>query len=400
MKPKDLALLVILTALAPTAAADLHLRGAWLQGTQGPGAALARFDLDDQSGGFSVRIDSQGLSGPVTGAFLRDGAGNTLAQLGAIGPATGVAYGAASLDAAALALFRLGEIKLVVATAQHPQGEIDGPLSLLPLSRSFVLTPGQVARGHSSTATGTGFLSVSLAGEAGFSGQLHGLTGAITSVEIRSNAWYGEAGELLATITAFGSPSPGTITFFGTRANLSESQLAALRHGMAYAWVATDAFPAGELRGQMAPFDGQVGDVYCPAMPNAVASSGATLQAFGSPRFADDDVVISASGLPANKLVLPIAGSSTGHVFSPATLGGLLCVGGGSFRRLSSLAGLSDAQGNFQARVDLDGVGGVGAQAALPGLQAGDRLNLQLWYRDASSPAHANLSSSVSVLLF
>lgn len=397
MKPQDFAFLVALAALAPTAAADLHLRSAWLQGGQSPGAAIAHFDLDDQGGGFSVRIDSQGLSGPVTGAFLRDRAGNTITPLGATGPATGVAFGAANLDAAALGLFRLGEIELVVATAQHPQGEIDGPLHLLPLSRSFQLTPGQVAAGHASTATGSGFLSVSLAGEAGFSGQLHGLSGAITSVEIRSNAWHGETGDLLATITSFGSPSPGTITFFGTRSDLSESQLAALRHGLAYAWVATDAFPAGELRGQMTPFDGQVGDVYCPAMPSSVASSGAALHAFGSPRLADDDVVISASGLPANKLVLPIAGSATGHVFAPASLGGLLCVGGGSFRRLSSLAGLSDSQGHFQARIDLDG---VGAQAALPGLQPGDRLNLQLWYRDASSPAHANLSSSVSVLLF
>lgn len=384
----------LLTLLVSTAArADVHRGLAWLQGATGPAFGLANFDLDDETGVISIVADVQGLSSQLLEGRLVGASGEVLCTLVPVaGGAT--AFGAAGLTPAQVADVFGGATRVVVATQGFPQGEIDGPIG--PGGAEAFSAPfsgAQVVPPVAGTAHGTGYVSLTVFNGCAVSGQLHDLVGTVSSIELWRAAWLGEQGTLVTTIQAIGNPSPNTVTYSQTFPTPSPELRRDLRDGMCYVLVRTSAHPQGELRAQLrAP---TLGDDYCAGRPNSVSIVGARLSLIGSPLAAANEVTARATNLPAGKLVLPIVGFGTGHVFDPGGRGGMLCVAGAGVGRLGLHAGLSSPQGTFDRALDLSSFPAGGIQhSAAPGM----RLNVQLWYRDPQGPTPANFSSAVSMM--
>lgn len=381
-------LFVLLASAA--ARADLHRGVVWLEGSNGPSVGLAHFDLDDETGVFSAVVDVQGLSSPSFEGRLEDAAGQVLCTLAPVAGGS-VAFGTAALSATEMASVFSGQARLVISTPSFPQGEIDGPVGAGGL-KSFgaPFAGSQVVPPVVGPASGMAYASISVSNGCSVSGQLHNLVGSITSIELWRDAWLGEQGTLVTTITSIGNPSPGTFTYSQQFPAPTPELRRDLSDGLCYVLVRTSAHPQGELRAQVRPHT--LGDNYCDGRPNSVAIIGARLSLTGSPRAADNDIVARATNLPAGRAVLPIVGLATGHVFQPGGLGGMLCVSGAGVARLGQHAGVSTAQGTFDTPLDLSLVGTP--FAAAPGL----RLNAQLWYRDPAGPTTTNLSSAVSIV--
>ncbi|MFT4540921.1 MAG: hypothetical protein ACI841_004559 [Planctomycetota bacterium] len=123
---------------------------------------------------------------------------------------------------------------------------------------------------------------------------------------------------------------------------------------------------------------------YCQAAPNSVGS-GATMSTTGSASVAANDLVLSASGMPATQPGLFYFGDMQVQL---AFGNGFRCVGGTTVRL--GVNG-SDVSGNASKALDL---------TSLPGgalIQAGDTVNMQYWYRDpAGGGASFNLSDAVT----
>lgn len=372
------------------ARADVHRGHAWLQGSNGPAFGLANFDLDDETGAISITVDVQGLSNNRFAGRLEGAAGEVLCTLVPVAGGS-VAFGIAALTPAAIASVFSGQTRLVIATPNFPQGEIDGPIGAGGLeSFGAPFSGSQVVPPVVGPATGMAYASISVSNGCSVSGQLHNLAGSITSIELWRDAWLGEQGTLVTTITTIGNPSPGSFTFSQQFPTPTPELRRDLSDGMCYLLVRTSAHPQGELRAQVRP--PSLGDNYCNGRPNSVAILGARLSLTGSPRAAANDLVAHGTSLPAGRAVLPIVGLATGHVFNPAGLGGMLCVSGVGVARLGQHAGLSTAQGTFETPLDLSLLGAP--FSAAPGL----RLNMQLWYRDPAGPSTTNLSSAVSLV--
>lgn len=381
----------LFTVLACAAAhADVHRGQAWLQGSNGPAFGFANFDLDDETGVISVTVDVQGLSSNRFEGRLEGAGGAVLCGLTPVAGGT-AAFGTAALTPAQVIDVFAGATRLVISTPSFPQGEIDGPIGAGGLeSFGAPFSGSQVVPPVVGPATGMAYASISVFNGCSVSGQLHNLAGSITSIELWRDAWLGEQGTLVTTITTIGSPSPGSFTFSQQFPTPTTELRRDLSDGMCYLLVRTSAHPQGELRAQVRPVS--LGDSYCNGRPNSVAIIGARLSLTGSPRAAANDLVAHGTNLPAGRAVLPIVGLATGHVFNPAGLGGMLCVSGAGVARLGTHAGLSTAQGTFDTPLDLSLVGAP--FAAAPGL----RLNAQLWYRDPLGPSTTNLSSAVSLV--
>ncbi len=393
MKSNLLRSLACLALLAAPALADVHEGHCWLDSLSSPGFGFARADLDDESGVVTVLADFQGLSGPLALGRLVGASGETLCTISSQGTAGGVAFGTALLSPADQTQVLLCGTRLVLDTALHPQGEIEGTLSVNLVNYNYELSPAQVSAGHASSATGTGFVMEGLLDEAYFSGQLHGLQGTLTSIEIHRGAWYGQSGPLLLPVTSIGHPNPSLVTFDALIATPTTEERRDIHDGLCYVLVRTTLYPEGELRGQIRPLS--LGDRYCEGRPNSASVNGAWVSLAGSPLAADNNVRLQGFDLPHGKVVLPLIGFGTGHAFSPGGLGGVLCVAGAGVGRLNSNVGLTSAQGTFDAQLDLSGfsIGG-----SVQSLQPGMRLNLQLWYRDPQGPTASNFSAAVSAM--
>lgn len=391
---RNAALPAFLGLLLPAAAhADLHHRSVWLQGAAGPAFGFADYDLDDESGVISIVADVQGLSSELLEGRLVGASGEILCTLPPVAGGATV-FGAAALTPEQVASVFVGATRIVIATSNFPQGEIDGPIGaggLIALTAPF--SGAQVVPPVAGPAHGSAFGSSSVNGGASVSGQLHDLVGAITAVELWRDGWLGEQGTFVTSIQTLGNPSPNTITFSHIIPTPTTELRRDLHDGLCYLLVRTSAHPEGELRAQLRR--PTLGDDYCTGRPNSVSTWGARLSLSGSPRAAANDVTAHAVNLPAGKIVLPIAGLGTGHVFDPGGRGGMLCVAGAGVGRLGLHAGIASAQGTFDTALDLSGfpIGG-GLQSAAPGM----RLNLQLWYRDPQGPTSANFSSAVSLV--
>jgi len=389
-KTLTLTALALACALSQAARADVRTAGAWMQNSQSSGFASARVDLDDEALTVSVMIDFQSLNGACTGGRVLGASGRTLCVLSAPASATGFAFGAAAIDAAAMTELLQGLGSVELSTTVLP-GELTGTLGFGTLSYVFPMTTAQAPQAPQSSASGNGYVFAPPLGGASFSAQLHNLQGSVTSIEVRRGAWYGDTGPLLMPITTIGQ-SGSLVTCSGSLASLTTEERRDLSDGLCYMLVKTTAFPEGELRGQIRSI--WLGDEYCPGRPNSVAFVGARLHVDGSPLAQDASVRLHGEFLPPNKVVLPIVGLGTGHVYAPTTLGGVLCVAGAGTARLGPYAGLSSGGGTFDAQVELNGavLGGL-----VPALAPDVRLNFQLWYRDPNGATTTNLSSAVSM---
>lgn len=379
----------LFTVLSFAAAhADVHRGNAWLQGSSGPAFGFANFDLDDESGVISLTVDVQGLSSNRFTGRLEGAGGVVLCALNPVAGGT-VAFGTAALTPAQVMDVFVGATRIVIATPSFPLGEIDGPIGPGGVeSFSAPFSGAQVVPPVVGPASGTAYTSLTMTNGCGVSGQVNGLVGSITSIELWRAAWLGEQGSLVTTISAIGNPSPGTFTYSQLFPTPSPELRRDLHDGLCYVLVRTSTQPQGEVRAQLRP--PTLGDSYCAARPNSVSIMGARLSLTGSPLAAANDVTAHGTNLPAGRSVLPILGLGTGHVFHST---GLLCVAGSGVTRLGAHAGLSTAQGTFDTPLDLS-LPGTPFSAA-PGL----RLNAQLWYRDPLGATSTNLSSAVSLLL-
>lgn len=139
-----------------------------------------------------------------------------------------------------------------------------------------------------------------------------------------------------------------------------------------------------------------VGSQYCAAPTPNSTGVGATLEAFGDPLRAADNLTLIASDLPPNTFLLFITSLTSGSSPGPGGSMGTLCVGGsigrfvapGQIRR-------SEQNGVASLQIDLDelpqGVGTVSGQA-------GQTWHFQGWYRDlVGGMPTANFSSAVAV---
>jgi hypothetical protein len=384
---------LLATILSATASADVRRGTAWLQGPQSQGFGTAEVDVDDETLVVSVIVDFEGLSSACLGGHLLGQGGETLCTLDLAGGGDTV-FGTAALTQAQVVAVLSGQSHVVLETTAQPQGEIDGSVSGdVWKNFSYPFSPAQVVPPQTSVATGTGFVALSAFGEAGFSGQLHDLQGAITSIELWRDAWFNDPGTFVTSFTSIGFPSPGFVTFHGTIPSLTPELQRDLADGTCFVIVRTSLFPQGELRGQMRP--PTLGSTYCTGRPNSVSIWGARLSLEGSPIAAANDVVLHASSLPAGKAVLPILGFGTGHVFNPGGLGGMLCVAGAGVGRMGTHAGVASTEGTYDVALDLArfGIGG-----SVQTLQPGMRLNLQLWYRDPQGPTPSNFTGAASVV--
>lgn len=371
--------------LATHAAADVHSRSYFVF-VQGTGAfANAYVDYDDATGAVSAWADYAALPTALVSVDL-EGTSGSLLSLTHPGGTAGFAFGTGALDAAGAQDFFAGATELVFRTAGNPSGEIVVSAFFGSLfTHESTLTAGQVTGAPPSLGVGTSFLTVDVAGDAQLSGFASGLTGQVTDVEVRGPAYFGVDGPLIASGAVLGN-NGFSDTFFLDWTPADAQALAELKDGLVYVLVKTDAFPQGEIRGQITA--SVLGTPYCPPRPNSVQFNGAGLSATGSVLAADNDLTLNGAKLPKGKAVLPVVGISTGHLFN---LPGTLCIAGGSFGRISSAIGLASQSGTFSAPIDL---------ATLPfgAVQLGDTLNFQLWYRDVVQGVQTtNLSGAVSI---
>jgi hypothetical protein len=297
----------------------------------------------------------------------------------------------ASLPQVVIDQVLLGQTRVVLGTVQNPLGEIDGEIPVnLDLSVNFELSPQQLSPPAISNASGTGYALVGIDGATAFSGLLTNLQGTLTSIEIHRGAWLGQQGTLLLLVNAIGNPNPSTISFNAFLPKPEADVHRDLHDGMCYVIVRTLESPQGELRGQIRNL--RRGDRYCKGRPNSVSQAGASLEMYGSPLASDNDVQLQGRDLPPGKVVLPILGFGSGHVF---TKGGVLCVGGAGVGRLSSYLTPATGQGEFQAQLDLSNFSIGGSPQSL---QPGMRIHVQLWYRDPQGPTSSNFSSAISTV--
>lgn len=121
---------------------------------------------------------------------------------------------------------------------------------------------------------------------------------------------------------------------------------------------------------------------YCMAAANSTGSTG-SLVASGSFVAADNDVTLTASGLPANAFGFFITSQTQGFVTGPAGSAGNLCLGGSVGRYVGpGQISSSGAAGQFSLALDL-------LQTPTPNgfvsIAAGQTWSFQAWYRDSAS---------------
>lgn len=135
-----------------------------------------------------------------------------------------------------------------------------------------------------------------------------------------------------------------------------------------------------------------IGTPYCAALPNSTGGT-ASIAATGSNVAAANDVTLVASGLPANRLGLFVAGDA--QTATPVA-SGTLCVGGALIRfQGPGQLRQSDANGAFALRIDTSALPAGVPTAILPG----DTWNFTAWYRDTTpgGASTANFTDGVSV---
>ena len=124
-----------------------------------------------------------------------------------------------------------------------------------------------------------------------------------------------------------------------------------------------------------------LGTSYCgPAVAN---SSGAPAQLFvwGSSTVADQDLHLTAIGLPVNEYGYFLHAPDAALVVAPGGAAGNLCLGGGVGRHLNSLTN-SGPEGLLSGELDLSAWPRPSGPIAV---QPGETWRLQAWFRDGAS---------------
>ncbi len=134
---------------------------------------------------------------------------------------------------------------------------------------------------------------------------------------------------------------------------------------------------------QVVPFGatGDLGARYCsPGFPNSTGAPG-SISAFGSPRRVDNNVTLTASGLPSNAFGFFLTSQTQGFTGGAGGGTGNLCLGGSIGRYVGAGQILnSGSTGAFSLPLDL---AATPTPTGLISITAGETWNFQAWHRDA-----------------
>ncbi|MCP3915437.1 MAG: hypothetical protein GY711_07775 [bacterium] len=135
----------------------------------------------------------------------------------------------------------------------------------------------------------------------------------------------------------------------------------------------------GNAAGSAYPFElDAVGTSFCgPAVPNSTGLS-ATIQVYGSPLIAEDELTLSARGLPPGEFGYFLVGRTPG-LFQPPGSSGFICLNG-NIGRYNPVAAIVDGPGGF-LEVDL---AAIPVNPPVPAM-TGDTWHFQCWFRDAGT---------------
>ena len=137
---------------------------------------------------------------------------------------------------------------------------------------------------------------------------------------------------------------------------------------------------------------GDVSETYCDAASNSASAAGGSIAIAGNPAIAANDVVLSASGLPAGQWSFFLMSRTQASVPGFGGSQGVLCLGPPQVR--FSRAGTGEiaqttAQGTRTLALDLADL--PQGQVFLPG----ESWNFQLWFRDQNPGATSNTTNGV-----
>ncbi|MFT7074893.1 MAG: hypothetical protein ACJA0P_000893, partial [Planctomycetota bacterium] len=140
---------------------------------------------------------------------------------------------------------------------------------------------------------------------------------------------------------------------------------------------------------------GGIGSPYCMANVNSTGITSEIL-AIGSRTVADNDVTLTATGLPNNAFGFFIVSSTQGFVPMPGGSSGNLCVSGNVGRYVGpGQIQNSGATDTVSLAIDLQQ---IPSPTGFVGTMGGDTWNFQLWHRDSGmTGATSNFSNGTSV---
>ncbi|GAC1367554.1 MAG: hypothetical protein NVSMB30_02070 [Hymenobacter sp.] len=214
---------------------------------------VAAFTLNETRDTLFVQAAFSGLSGPITGAHIHDGApgvaGPIITSLVPIvrgNRLSGFLTGT-DISPVKLAKYLRGQYYINVHTATNPGGEIRGQIRLeSEIPYAARLGGDQETPAVTTAATGLGIFTLSQNQEKlKFRVAFAGLSSAITGAHFHTGA-VGASGPVIQSLLAFvkGNVIEGEIV-------PTADFLAALRQGLIYINVHTTTNPNGEIRGQL-----------------------------------------------------------------------------------------------------------------------------------------------------
>lgn len=139
-----------------------------------------------------------------------------------------------------------------------------------------------------------------------------------------------------------------------------------------------------------------LGTIYCVANQNSTGQTG-RLDASGSDRVSENDVVLTASQLPPNVFGFVVAGPVQGFVPNAGGSMGNLCILPPIGRGVGDVIFNTGADGTAVVEADLLNMPTPNGPV---GVQPGDTWNFQVWHRDttATGQSTSNFTDAVSIL--
>ena len=137
-----------------------------------------------------------------------------------------------------------------------------------------------------------------------------------------------------------------------------------------------------------------IGTTYCvPAVPNSTGLPGA-VRILGSTSTAVNDLMVSATSVPANSFGFFLASTTQGTLFPIPNSQGVLCLGGEIGRSVGGGVLGSGPGGAFHAAVDLNAMPQPNGPVAV---QPGETWHFQAWHRDVNPNVTSNFTDAVFV---
>ena len=178
-------------------------------------------------------------------------------------------------------------------------------------------------------------------------------------------------------------PLPGSISVIGNTVSLTSNNSGSFDFTDPASGISASFNLAGVLAGS---WSAPAPSNYCTAAINSTGNIG-QLSLTGSQRLQDDQLVLTATGLPTTQFAYFIVAPSQGFIATPPGSQGNICLSGG-IGRYTALVGQTDGAGTFSR--DL-GVASIPVNPAVAP-QPGETWNFQLWHRDTNPTPTSNFT--------